>query len=95
MENKWKSNYITKQAVLSVDRMCGISSLKHGDGTILAKFQSARIWMSRAREAGESATTLQHIENLISFWEEQHAHRVNWGRFIFSQKLNDAIVYLT
>ena len=85
---------MTKQAVYAVDQMCGISGLKHGNKSILDKFEAARIWMSRAKDAGESETTLQHIQNLISYWEEQHAHRLNWGRFIFSQKLNDAIVYL-
>lgn len=83
----------TKQAIYSVDALCGIQSLKHGHPEIQGKIQAARIWKTRAQDAGESTTTLDHIEAMISYYADASTDRHRWSRGIYSASLNAAIVY--
>jgi len=84
----------TKESIYAMDRLCGIGDLKHEDPKIHSMIYGARAWLARAREAGESETTLRHCETVIRYWEDRHMNRPVWGRFVYSEKLNHALIFL-
>ena len=84
----------TKESIYAMDRLCGIGDLKHEDPKIQSMISGARAWLARAREAGESETVLHHCETVIRYWENRHMNRPAWGRFVYSEKLNHALIFL-
>ena len=84
----------TKESIYAMDLLCGIGDLKHADPKIQSKLSGARAWLVRAKASGESEGVLHHCWVVVHYWEQRHMNRPVWGRFVYSENLNHAILYL-
>jgi len=84
----------TKESIYAMDVLCGIGDRKHEDPKIQSALSHARAWLARAREAGESEDVLHHCGVVLHYWEQRHMNRPVWGKFVYSESLNHALLFL-